>query len=134
MLADYLQSGRYDRHLRHMRRTLAQQVLHLSQCVQGAFPEGTRITQPQGGFVLWVELPAGIDTLELHEEATRLHAHYVPGALFSASGRYANFLRLNAGYAVTPATETAVRRLGQLFAPIRTRSSPHRRPRVARRP
>jgi DNA-binding transcriptional MocR family regulator len=84
--------------------------------VQDAFPAGTRLTQPEGGFVLWVELPAGIDTLALHEEAARLAVDYVPGALFSASGRYANCLRLNAGYPVTPATETAIRRLGALFS------------------
>lgn len=115
MLADFLQSGRYERHLRRMRRALSQQVMRLSQCVQDAFPEGTRISQPKGGFVLWVELPAGLDTLALHEEAARLRVDYVPGALFSASGRYANCLRLNAGYPVTPSTEAAIRRLGQLF-------------------
>ncbi|HMA12553.1 MAG TPA: PLP-dependent aminotransferase family protein [Steroidobacteraceae bacterium] len=115
MLADFLRSGRYERHLRRMRRALAQQVMQLSQCVQDAFPEGTRLTQPTGGFVLWVELPAGLDTLALHEEAARLSVDYVPGALFSASGRYANCLRLNAGYPVTPATAMAIRRLGELF-------------------
>jgi DNA-binding transcriptional MocR family regulator len=115
MLADFLQSGRYERHLRRMRRALSQQVMQLSQCVQDAFPEGTRITQPEGGFVLWVELPAGIDTLALHEEAARLDVDYVPGPLFSASGRYANCLRLNAGYPVTPATDNTIRRLGRLF-------------------
>jgi DNA-binding transcriptional MocR family regulator len=115
MLADFLQSGRYERHLRRMRRALAQNVMRLSRCVQDAFPEGTRLTQPEGGLVLWVELPAGIDTLALHDEAARLSVDYVPGALFSASGRYENCLRLNAGYPVTPATETAIRRLGQLF-------------------
>ena len=152
MLADFLQGGRYERHLRRMRRALSQQVMRLSQCVQDAFPEGTRLTQPEGGFVLWVELPSGIDTLALHEEAVRLGLDYVPGALFSASGRYANCLRLNAGYAVTPATEMAIRRLGQLFAVAprarratsprpgacrnacaRTRSSRRRHPRAARR-
>lgn len=116
MLAEFLRSGRYERHLRGMRRALSQQVLRLSQCVQDAFPQGTRLTQPKGGFVLWVELPAGIDTLALHEEAARINVDYVPGPLFSASGRYANYLRLNAGYAVSAATETAIRRLGQLFA------------------
>jgi DNA-binding transcriptional MocR family regulator len=127
MLADFLQSGRYERHLRRMRRALSQQVMQLSQCVQDAFPEGTRLTQPEGGFVLWVELPSGIDTLALHEDAVRLGLDYVPGALFSASGRYANCLRLNAGYAVTPATETAIRRLGQLFQ-SRLAPAPRRAP------
>jgi DNA-binding transcriptional MocR family regulator len=41
---------------------------------------------------------------------------FVPGAMFSASGRYGNCLRLNAGYPVTAATEAAIRRLGVLLA------------------
>jgi DNA-binding transcriptional MocR family regulator len=116
MLADYLHSGRYERQLRDMRRQLAQQVRRLSECVQDAFPAGTRLTAPTGGFVLWVELPAQQDTMALHDAATRLHADYVPGAMFSASGSYANCLRLSAGYPLTPASEAAIRALGRMFA------------------
>jgi DNA-binding transcriptional MocR family regulator len=83
--------------------------------VQDAFPTGTRLTQPQGGYVLWVELPGGIDTLALYDEAIRQRADYVPGALFSASGRYSNCLRLNAGYAITAVTAAAIGRLGALL-------------------
>ncbi|MET0279873.1 MAG: PLP-dependent aminotransferase family protein [Steroidobacteraceae bacterium] len=118
MLADYLHSGRYERHLRDMRRQLAQQMRRLSQCVQEAFPGGTRLTQPQGGFVLWVELPAQLDTMALYDTAIRQHADYVPGAMFSASGSYSNCLRLNGGYPLTAAAETAIRRLGTLFSRI----------------
>jgi DNA-binding transcriptional MocR family regulator len=115
MLADYLASGRYERHLRQLRRALAQQVTQLSQCVQDAFPEGTRLTQPKGGYVLWVELPGDIDTMALYDEAIRQRVDYVPGPLFSASGRYRNCLRLNAGYAVTATTAAAIGRLGKLL-------------------
>jgi DNA-binding transcriptional MocR family regulator len=115
MLADYLAAGRYERHLRQLRRALAQQARQLSQCVQDAFPAGTRLTQPQGGYVLWVELPGGIDTLALYDEALRQRVDYVPGALFSASGRYSNCLRLNAGYAITTVTAAAIGRLGALL-------------------
>jgi DNA-binding transcriptional MocR family regulator len=41
---------------------------------------------------------------------------YVPGTLFSTSGRYRNCLRLNCGYPMTADTQTALRRLGALFA------------------
>jgi DNA-binding transcriptional MocR family regulator len=114
MIAEYLQSGRYERHLRQLRRAFAQQLERISQCVQDAFPPGTRLTRPEGGMVLWVELPGDIDTMKLYDEASRTGVDYVPGVLFSASGRYRNCLRLNGGYPVTAATETAIRRLGAL--------------------
>jgi DNA-binding transcriptional MocR family regulator len=115
MLADYLASGRYERHLAKMRVRCREQLARLSQCVQQHFPEGTRLTRPQGGFVLWVELPGDVDTLALYERAARIGVEFVPGAMFSASGRYGNCLRLNAGYPVTPVTEAAIGRLGRLF-------------------
>ena len=114
MIADFLQSGRYERHLRQLRRAFAQQLERMSQCVQDAFPAGTRIARPSGGMVLWVELPGDVDTLLLYDEASRIGVDFVPGALFSASGRYRNCLRLNGGYPVTTATQTAIRRLGGL--------------------
>ncbi len=116
MLADYLASGRYERHLKKLRERCTRQVTQLSQCVQDHFPAGTRLTRPQGGFVLWVELPGAVDTMVLYEKAARMGVQFVPGAMFSASGRYANCLRLNAGFPVAPATETAIRRLGALLA------------------
>jgi DNA-binding transcriptional MocR family regulator len=115
MLADFLASGRYERHLRTLRRRLQQQLLQLAQCVQDSFPVGTRFTQPLGGFVLWVELPGAVDTQLLYDEAVRQRVDYVPGPLFSASGHYGNCLRLNAGYPVTDATRAAIRRLGKLL-------------------
>jgi transcriptional regulator, GntR family len=80
------------------------------------FPPATRMTQPLGGFVLWVELPDQVDTTALYDRAIAAGVAYVPGELFSASGMYRNCLRLNCGNPHTPAIEDAVRRLGELLA------------------
>jgi DNA-binding transcriptional MocR family regulator len=116
MLAHYLRSGHYPRHLARMRRSLATQVEQVSALVARHFPAATRISRPAGGFVLWVELPEEIDTLALYERARREGIDFVPGPLFSASGRYRNCLRLNCGLPVTPAVEAAVRGLGAMLA------------------
>lgn len=115
MIAEFMRSGGYERHLRKLRRAFTQQVERASQLVQAAFPADTRISRPQGGFVLWIELAAGIDTLELYERASRVGVDFVPGSLFSASGRYRNCLRLNCGYPLTASAEAAIRRLGTLI-------------------
>ncbi len=114
MLAEYLASGRYERHLRRLRERCAEQVARVSQCVQDHFPAGTRLSQPQGGYVLWVELPGAVDTMLLYDEASRCGVDFVPGAMFSASGRYANCLRLNCGFPFTAAIADAIHRLGEL--------------------
>jgi DNA-binding transcriptional MocR family regulator len=98
-IADFLASGGYDRHLRKIRRLYAQKTSLMAQAVTKFFPEGTRVTHPEGGFSLWVELPKYVDSLHLYEQARRRGISFVPGPLFSASfQRYRNFLRLNAAY------------------------------------
>ncbi len=64
--------------------------------------------------MLWVELPGEVDTHSLYDLASRSGVDFVPGTMFSASGRYRNCLRLNCGYPVTAGTESAIRRLGEL--------------------
>ena len=116
VLAEYLESGAYERHLRTLRRAYQQQVEAMRLAVSRYFPAATRITQPQGGYVLWVELPESIDTAKLYERAIAENLAYVPGDLFSASGMYRNCLRLNCGNPHTPEIEDAVRRLGAIFS------------------
>jgi len=116
VLAEYLESGAYERHLRGLRRAYERQVEAMRQAIGRHFPAATRITQPQAGFVLWVELPEGIDTTGFYERAIAERVAYVPGELFSPSGMYRNCLRLNCGNPHTPEIEDAVRRLGVIFA------------------
>jgi DNA-binding transcriptional MocR family regulator len=116
VLAEYLESSAFERHLRRLRRSYERQVDSMQAAVSRYFPAATRISQPQGGFVLWVELPEEFDTTKLYERAIGEHLAYVPGELFSASGMYRNCLRLNCGNPHTPAIEDAVRRLGQVIS------------------
>ncbi len=116
VLAEYLESGAYERHLRGLRRNYEDQVERMRQALIRHFPAETRMTQPQGGYVLWVELPEDVDTTALHEVAVARGLAFVPGELFSASGMYRNCLRLNCGNPHTPEIDDAVRRLGQLIA------------------
>ena len=96
-VAEFLASGGYDRHLRRLRAALAGNVERYREAVALQFPEGTRVSAPRGGFVLWIELPAGVDALQLHEQALRRRIVVAPGPLFSARQRFNNFIRISAG-------------------------------------
>lgn len=115
-LADFLKARAYPRHLQALRSACADQVARFSEAVERHFPEGTRLSRPQGGFVLWVELPRGADSLALYERALAQGISFVPGPLFSATGRYRSALRLNCGRAWTPKVQGAVQTLGRLAA------------------
>ncbi|WP_137938158.1 PLP-dependent aminotransferase family protein [Chitinivorax sp. B] len=115
-LAEFLETGGYEHHLRQLRRALAQRVADMSELVLQYFPSGTRISQPAGGFVLWVELPTGVDTLTLHTRATAEHISFAPGPIFSPSGRFQHCLRLSCGFPVTTTTQHTLIRLSELIA------------------
>jgi len=86
------------------------------QAVARYFPKGTRATRPLGGYFTWVELPAHIDTLRLHRAALDHGISIAPGPLFSSSGAFGNFLRLNCGHPWNAEMEQGMATLGKLMA------------------
>lgn len=95
-VAEFLANGGYDRHLRAVRRAYADRVAQMGEAIGRHFPAGTRVTRPKGGYSLWVELPAGADSVELYRRALGRGITIAPGPIFSASGRFRNCVRLNA--------------------------------------
>jgi DNA-binding transcriptional MocR family regulator len=112
--AEFLAGGGYDRLLRKLRRTYAQQIETMTHAVSRHFPKGTRVARPGGGFVLWVAMPEGVDSVALYEAALKEGIGLAPGPMFSASGRYRNCLRFNCGLPWSAQLERAVARLGVL--------------------
>jgi DNA-binding transcriptional MocR family regulator len=113
-IADYLATGGYDHHLRKVRKLYAEQLAQMTQAVQRFLPEGTRTTRPQGGSVLWVQLPGKVDALRIHDLAYERGISIAPGPMFSPNGKYRDFLRLNCGWAWDETFERALITLGQL--------------------
>lgn len=113
-VADLLEHGGYDRYLRQARADYAQAVYRMTQAVDKYFPEGTRVTQPEGGFVLWVEFPNQIDAEALYERALESGICIAPGPMFSATRKYRNFIRLNCAVPWSSRVEKALVKLGQL--------------------
>ena len=95
-VARFMETGKYDHHLRRLRRSYASNVTLMSQAVMRYFPPETRVTRPSGGFILWVQLPEGIDSLELYKEALKGGITITPGYIFSPTNQFYNFIRLNA--------------------------------------
>jgi DNA-binding transcriptional MocR family regulator len=113
-ISAFLDGGGYDAHLRQLRRRLAEQVARTREAVAAAFPAGTRVSRPAGGFLLWIEMPPGTDALALHARALERGISIAPGPIFSATGRFRHCLRLNCGHPLDEGVLRAVRALGEL--------------------
>jgi DNA-binding transcriptional MocR family regulator len=114
-LAQFMQEGGYERHLRKVTAIYRRQVDQMSELMAHHFPAETRITRPQGGFLLWAELPEKMDSVELHHRAIQSGISISPGIVFSATGKYRNCIRINCGLSWTPAVEQAIPTLGRLI-------------------
>lgn len=117
-IADYLQHGGYDRHLRKLRDTLEHQQQLMLTAIAKYFPSTTRVTRPCGGYFLWVELPEHVDSLQLFSMALAQGISIAPGPMFSATRSYRNCIRLNYGYPWSDEMENAMAVLGKLIAKL----------------
>lgn len=116
VVAAFLRDGGYDRHLRALRAAFAIQVANVARSVRRHFPAGCRFALPQGGLVLWVELPRGTNSRELFRRALGESISIAPGFMFTTSRRFDHYVRLNCGHPWSPALDAALQRLGRLVA------------------
>ena len=122
-IAELLGEGGYDRHLRRLRTALALQSERYRNAIAEAFPPGTRVSKPQGGFVLWVELATGFDAIALQRRALERGIAIAPGSIFSARRRFGHCLRMSTGQPMTPRIERAIATLGELTRIVTMTSS-----------
>ncbi len=118
-LANYLEKGGYDRHLRQLRHALSVQQGEMMRAIARHFPEGTRATRPAGGYFIWVEMPAHVDALDVHRHALSHGISVAPGPIFSLQGRFRHCLRLNCGHPFDARVDAAIATLGRLAAASR---------------
>ncbi|MBT00384.1 MAG: PLP-dependent aminotransferase family protein [Oceanospirillaceae bacterium] len=112
-IAEFMAQGYYDQHLRQMRAQYEKNRDWIITQVERDFPAGTRISYPQGGFLLWIELPGDLDSLELEHQLRGRKISIAPGILFSASGKYRHCIRLNYARIPGPEAEAAITLIGQ---------------------
>lgn len=113
-VAAFLEEGNYDRHLVSLRRAYRRQVGQLRAAIAAHFPEGTRVSNPLGGFVTWVQVPGDVDTQLIYQQALSRGVSITPGFLFSTTGRYDQFMRLCAGHPWDDRMAQGVATLGEV--------------------
>lgn len=109
-----LLDGAFDRHLNRLRPTLRSAVAKMRDRLSHHMPAGTRISHPDGGFVLWLELPKEVDSLALAQQALERQVSIAPGPLFSASEKYRNCLRVSCAQPWDESLERGLATLGML--------------------
>lgn len=118
-LANFLNNGRFELHLRHLRKALYTQSLRYLQAIAEHFPEDTRVTRPQGGFTLWIEMNKKINAYKLHKRALKHRIGIAPGQIFSSQGRFENCFRISYGAPWSEQIGQGLQTLGRLIHEMR---------------
>jgi len=111
-VAAFIRQGHYQPHLRRMRSFYQRNLETFTRRVRHHFPCGICVTRPQGGFLIWVELPEPFDAWQLNQDLRASGVQVAIGSLFSASGKYRNCLRLSYAQAFSEQIEKALEILG----------------------
>ena len=114
-MAHFLGNGRFEYHLKNLRKALHTQSLRYIQGILKYFPEDTKISRPLGGFVLWCELNKKVNAFKLRAEAMKHNISVVPGKIFSASCNYTNFIRISFGKPWDDDADYGLMMLGRLI-------------------
>lgn len=110
----FFETGRYDLHMRKMRKALHTQCLRYIQAISEYFPKETKVSRPQGGYVLWVELNKNVNGFELFQKAMQENISISPGQIFSTNARFTNYIRISFGIPYTNEIDKSLQKLGKL--------------------
>ncbi len=117
IVAEFCQSGSWDRHLESIRSLYQSRRDTLVAALEQFMPASVRWTEPQGGYFVWLTLPEGCDGGVIKAQANQR------GVLVSAGeGFFVNpdegkrYMRLTYSFASLPDIEKAVRILGEVIA------------------
>jgi DNA-binding transcriptional MocR family regulator len=114
LVSELLAIGAYERQMRSLRSTLKKQMVRTAVTIQKHFPPDTRLMVPEGGSLLWVQLPSGIDGLNVHRRALEHDIAVIPGVVCSNTGQFGNYIQISFASPFTPATERGIATLGKI--------------------
>lgn len=114
-IAEFLSRGSYSRTIQHCVHVYRQRMEQLRYWINEYFPPGIRLSNPQGGFVLWVELPHDVDCVDVYRKAMDKRIAVSPGILFGARAQYRHHIRLSCGAVEGDTMHKALKTLGTLI-------------------
>lgn len=114
VVANFLKTGKYENHLRSFRKTLKQNCQNYERAIVEYFPADTKISRPQGGLTLWIELNKSINTIQLYDLAMAKNISISPGRMFTLQDQFQNCLRLCIGLPWSDDLKEKIKEIGCL--------------------
>jgi DNA-binding transcriptional MocR family regulator len=81
-LYEFVRSGLFEPNVERTCRALGARRDAMLAALERDFPEGSSWSRPQGGYFLWLDLPAGVNATELLARSTEAGVPFVKGTDF----------------------------------------------------
>jgi DNA-binding transcriptional MocR family regulator len=113
----YLETADLDAHLRYL-KTLNRQRREIAvELIQKHFPEGSTVWVPEGGFLLWVELPQQVDIEGVYNAALEKNVAFSRGkAFYTSAGAKVGAMRINCSRPSTAELVQGIEVLGKILS------------------
>ena len=115
-VAAFMEDGGFSAHLRRQRIELRQQRDQLIAKIR-SWPMELRVSCPEGGLAVWVELPASVDVLTAYTRALNKGVVIMPGPLFSTTGQFKNCFRISYAHTWNNSRMSALDYLPECLSP-----------------
>jgi len=113
-LVDFMKTGRYDFHLKNLRKKLHLNMLKYGDAILKYFPSSINFEIPKGGYVFWIEFPESFDSYRFYRKVLEENILLTPGEIFSTNGFYRNFIRISYSEPYTDKVDKALKKVGKL--------------------
>jgi 2-aminoadipate transaminase len=114
-LYEFLSRGRFDPNVERVCLGLRAKRDAMLEALAREMPEGTRWNEPEGGYFLWVDLPAGVRGEDLLQRAGEVGVTFVKGSDFFFTSGGEESARLAFSYETPEDIGEGVARLGRLL-------------------
>jgi DNA-binding transcriptional MocR family regulator len=112
----YLEVADLDSHLKYLKALNRQRRETGRELIEKFFPEGTTIWIPEGGFLLWVEVPSCIDTEAAYQAALRKNVAFSRGkSFFTTPEAKISAMRINCSRPTADELVQGIETLGKIL-------------------
>ncbi|MFN8671914.1 MAG: PLP-dependent aminotransferase family protein [Candidatus Sericytochromatia bacterium] len=114
---EFLKNTGYERYLNNTRKNLKLKMNQLHKLVSQnfSFSDEIKISNPKGGFSIWLKLPENIDSFDIYKKALEENISIVPGIVFSPSERHNNYIRLSSSFDYENILEDKIKILAKII-------------------
>lgn len=115
IVAYYMKMFDLEAHIKGIQEVYKHRADLMIEMIEEHFPKEIKYTRPEGGMFLWLELPEGLDSDKILDDAIAAGVAYIPGESFFAHEGVKNTVRMNFTLVTDEQIREGIKILGEVF-------------------